>query len=376
MEMKKTLLLAAIYGSMMGALSLALPLFLDAQGYSIASIGWIFGAAVLISGLLGIGLGALSDKFGRKPLIALYNLLTVAATAIIAGVGGAYAFIAGKSLGNFASAGLWNALLSRMSDISKKNERALYFGKYLGVFALSFALVQLLAGEVIERFGFTFLFIAVIVVALLGVAVTLLFNEVGRRRETHHFSLEVLKSRNGKVHALASFMNGIGTSAVYSYVLYIFLAERYLFSPAQIGLFIAATFSLWGIASYFTGKFVDRLGMRQSYLYGGLINGACWLGAAAFLGDFWLFFAFIALENFTFPLMNLAGTKLASVIPKEENVGRDISVFGYAHSLGVLVSVSLAGMIAEIDYAYVFLGRAGAFIIAGLVVWYGITLRD
>ena len=376
MELKKTLVVGVVFGILSGALSLALPLYLDAQGYSVASIGWIFGAATLISGLLGIGLGALSDRFGRRPLLAFYNIVIGAATLIIGWVTGIYAFILGKALGNFGNAGLWNALLSRVSDISRREDRALHIGKYIGLFGISYAIAHWFAGVALDAFGFLFLFTGVIGLTVIGAGVSLMFNEMGKRSKRANFSFEVLKGRNGRVNALVSFMHGIGNGLVYAYIFYIFLAKEYLFTPTQIGIFIAVTFSIWGVSAYFMGRIVDRLGMRKSVLLGGILNGLSWVGVAIFSTQFWPFAFFIAMDNLTYPLFSLAAVKMSSVIPREENVGRDLSVFGYAHVLGSMVAISVAGMVAEISYVYVFLGRAAVFILIGLVVWYGIKLRD
>jgi len=376
MEMKKTLLVGIVYGTLIGLLGITLPLYLDSQGYSIESIGWIFAVAALISGILGIGLGALSDRFGRRPLIMLYQFLIGGAAVIIGWGGSIYTFIAGKSLSDFSGGGLWNILISRISDISEIKKRAFYLGRYLFLFGVAYALAHYLAGSVIESFGFQTVFLIIIAFALLGAVITFFFVEKGKRKEKHHFSLEILKTRNGKAQALVSFFYGLGNGLLYTYVIYLFLANQYLFTPVQIGMFIAATSSIWGITSYFMGKQVDRFGMRKSFLLCTLLNGMVWLGVVFVYQYFWPFLLLMILDNIFYAALDISIVKASSVIPKEENLGRDISVFGYSHAVGAIIAISVAGMIAAVGYEYVFALRGIIFVIAGLVFWFGITLKE
>ena len=376
MEMKKTLVVAIIYGILVGSLSMTLPLFLDSQGYSIESIGWIFAAAALISGIIGIGLGALSDQFGRRPLIIFYNLLIGGAAGIIGWGGNIYSFIGGKSLSDFSIGGLWNILISRISDISELKKRAFHFGRYLFFFGIAYAFAHYFAGSIIDSFGFQMVFLAIIMFALLGALISFFFIEKGKRKERHQFSLEILKTRNGRVQSMVSFFYGLGNGLLYTYVIYLFLADQFSFSPAHIGLFLAATTCIWGITSYFMGKQVDKFGMRKTFLVFALLNGSVWLAVAFFYSYFWPFLFLMVLDNLFYAALDISIVKSASVIPKKENLGRDVSVFGYFHAIGAIIALSVAGMIAAISYEYVFALRGIIFIIAGFVFWYGIKLKE
>jgi len=375
-EMKKTLLVGSIYGILAGLLSITLPLFLDSQGYSIESIGWIFAAAAIISGILGIGLGALSDRFGRRPLIMVYHLLIGVAAGIIGWGGSLYSFIAGKSLSDFSTGGLWNILISRVSDISELKNRAFQFGKYIFLFGIFYAIAHYLAGSVIESFGFQMVFLVIIGFAILGTVVTFFFVEKGKRKEKHHFSLEILKTRNGRAQSLTSFFYGLSNGLLYTYVIYLFLADQFSFDAVQVGLFITATSAIWGITSYIIGKKVDGFGMRKSFFICSLLNGAVWLGVSFFYQDFWPFLVFMVLDNIFYAALDISIVKAASVIPKEENLGRDVSVFGYSHGIGAILALSVAGMIAAVGYEYVFALRGITIILAGLVFWFGIRFKE
>lgn len=375
-EMKKTLLVGAIYGILVGLLSITLPLFLDSQGYSIETIGWIFAAAAIISGIIGIGLGALSDRFGRRPLIIFYHLLIGGAAGIIGWGGSLYSFIAGKSLSDFSSGGLWNILISRISDLSEIKSRAFHMGRYLFLFGVLYAIAHYLAGNVIDSFGFQAVFLTIIGFALLGALITFFFVEKGKRKKMHSFSLEVLKTRNGRAQSLVSFFYGLGNGLIYTYVIYLFLADQFMFSPAQIGLFVAATTAIWGITSYFMGRQVDKFGMRKSFFVFALLNGSVWLAVVFFYQYFWPFLFLMVLDNLFFAALDISIVKAASIIPRKENLGRDVSVFGYFHAIGAILALSIAGMIAAVSYEYVFALRGLIFIIAGLVFWFGIKFKE
>ena len=76
-------------------------------------------------------------------------------------------------------------------------------------------------------------------------------------------------------------------------------------------------------------------------------------------------------------VMNAVGDLLdESIIPKKENLGRDVAVFTYAHLIGAMVGMSIAGMLAEIAYLYLFGTKVVLMIATALLVWYGIKLKE
>ncbi|MEW5996635.1 MAG: MFS transporter [Candidatus Micrarchaeota archaeon] len=374
MEIKKTLAFALLYGFVSASLSIAIPLYLDFIGYSLSGMGVLLGAAALLSSLLGIVLAGLGDRFGRKILLSLYPAVTAIGTGIIAFILYAPATVLGKAFLDFSGNNLWNALLARLSDLSKKENRAALVGTYIAAFALAYSVSQFLAGSVINSMGFTAIFALAILAAILMSLLALLFVEVGRRKHRFHLSLNILRTRDGLLNAIVSFFTG-STSIIYAYVMYLFFKYHFGMDAAQTGFFIAATFILWSASSFLLGPYIDRHGIKRIILLGALLNGGAWI-AAIFLQDFWPFILIMALDNLTWPLYGLSTAKLSSIIPEEENIGRDISIFGFAHMLGVTFAAFAGGFLAEMSFSYVFAARA-IFVLAGAsIVFFLMKLKD
>jgi MFS family permease len=376
MELKKTLLVAAISGIAFGILYFSLPIYLDFQGYDLSEIGWIFGMAVLLSGLLGIGIGALSDRFGRKPLIVFYNLMRAVGTLLIGWVPGIHAFILGKATVDFSRTHLWGAFVSRISDITKKKERGCAIGKYIAVFGTALSLTFVFSGYAIDNIGFHPLFSAAVLFSILAALFTFTFRESGKRTKKTALSLELLKTRNGRINSAISFCTGFSDALIYAYFFYIFLLREYSLSVTEVGLFTTGLFLFWSLASYFTGKATDLFGIRRTIAAGSLCNALVWVGVLFLWSDFWPFIFLLMLDNVSWALYGTGATKLSSVIPKRENIGRDVSVFSYSHIVGAMVGAFIAGTLADISYSWLFMTKILVMLAAAALVWYGIKLRE
>ncbi len=376
MEMRKTLLVAAISGMVSGAMVFSLPLYLDARGYSLSEIGWVFGIAAFIGGVIGIGIGALSDRFGRRPLIAFYNLMTGLGAFIIGWLSGIYAFILGKAIRDSSATHLWGAYVSRIGDITEDKERGRALGKFALVYGSAFSVTFALAGYVLENSGFAALFTIVIFLSLLVAASAFALNELGKRTLKTEFSLQILKTRNGVANSLISFCTGFGDALIYSYFVYLFLMKEYSLSILDVGLLITGLFLLWSVACYFSGGMTDRYGIRKMLVIGALCVASVWLLQIFFWENFLAFIILVAFDNVSWSIYSMASTKLSSVIPKRENLGRDVAVFTNAHILGAVIGVTVAGMLAEISYASLFMAKVAAMLAAALLVWYGIRLKE
>ena len=374
MEFKKTLAFALLYGAVSGSLSIALPLYLDSQGYDLASVGYLFGTATLLSALLGIALAAMGDHFGRRLLISFYSFCYAAGAGIITFMVSPAGFVSGKSISDFSSNNLWNTLLARLSDLSRSKSRARTIGMLIAAFALTYSLSHYLGGYVIDHFGFPTLFLLGILLALGMAATALAFNDVGKRKHRFHLSLNVLKSLDGKLNMVVSFLTGF-TSISSSYVIYLFLRYHYNFDASNVGLAIAILYSTWAVASYLLGPYIDRRGLKASMLIGAVMNASAWAGAI-FFQDLIPFMLLMFVDNISWPLYGLSAQKLSTVLPEEENVGRDVSIFGFANVLGAIAAAFLGGILAEMSFGYVFAVRAAAVLLSGCIVFFLMKIRD
>ncbi len=374
-ELRKTFIAAMLFGFIAGAISVSIPLFLDEQGFSLADIGSILAVAILIGGLIGIYIGAHSDVFGRKNLMSALGGTWAACTVILIPFKTAFIYIISQSGSKFSSNTLWNLFLSRITDLTKRSERGTYLGYWTAAFGLAFAFAHLVTGFIFSNYGADTVFLFATILSLIFAGFILTFKEVTSKKQKIQLSLDVLKTRNGAANAIVSFLNGAQRSIIYGFALYLFLAHTYSFTPEEIGFYTFIFLSIWGASSYFLGKFTDKIGSVTTLLYGSIINAAIWV-TVAFFQQWELFFFLMVFENLTYPLYGVSTIKLSSMLAHQENIGRDIHIFGYFDILGAMVGVFLAGILAEISFSYVFILRAATTIASGLIAYFFIKLDD
>jgi MFS family permease len=374
-ELRKTFIAAMLFGFISGAVSVSIPLFLDGQGFSLANIGSILAAATLIGGLIGIYIGAHSDVFGRKNLMSALGGLWAACTFMLIPFKTVLAYVLSQSGSKFSSGTLWNLFLSRITDLTKRNERGTYLGYYSAAFGLAFAFAHVATGYIFTNYGADSVFLFITIISILAAGFILSFKEVAKRREKLHLSLKTLKTRNGAVNAVVSFLNGAQRSIIYGFALYLFLAHAYGFTAEEIGFYSFIFLTVWGTSNYFVGKFTDRIGSINTLLYGSIINASIWV-AAAYLQQWEIFFFLMVTENLTYPFYGVSTIKISSMLAHHENVGRDITIFGYFDILGAMAGVFIAGILAEASFSYVFLMRAATIISSALIAYFFINLDE
>lgn len=374
-ELRKTFIAAILFGFIAGSISVSIPLFLDDQGFTLADIGSILAVATLIGGLVGIYIGAHSDVFGRKNLMSALGGLWAACTVILIPFKTILIYIISQSGSKFSSGTLWNLCLSRITDLTKRSERGTYLGYYSAAFGLAFAFAHLVTGFIFTNYGADTVFLFVTIIAIIMAGFILTFKEVKSKKQKIHLSLDILRTRNGAANAVVSLLNGAQRSIIYGFALYLFLAHTYSFSPEEIGFYTFIFLSVWGASSYFLGKFTDRIGSVTTLLYGSIINAAIWI-TVAFFQQWELFFFLMIFENLTYPLYGVSTIKLSSMLAHQENIGRDITIFGYFDILGAMLGVFFAGILAEMSFSYVFLLRAFTTIASGLIAYFFIKLDD
>jgi MFS family permease len=129
------------------------PLFFARAGLSVSRIGLLAALYPAVWGLGQLGTGALSDRIGRKWLIAAGMWLQAVAIGVIAAVHGFWPWAAGAVLLGAGTAMVYPTLLAVIGDVAHPNWRA----RSVGVYRLwrdgGFAIGALVAGIVADAFG-------------------------------------------------------------------------------------------------------------------------------------------------------------------------------------------------------------------------------
>ena len=129
------------------------PLFFAAAGMNVAQIGILSFTYPAVWGLLQLLTGALSDRWGRKGLIAGGMLVQSAALAIIALVRGFWPWVGAAALLGVGTAMVYPTLLAAIGDVAHPRWR----GSAIGIYRLwrdsGYAVGALVAGVIADIFG-------------------------------------------------------------------------------------------------------------------------------------------------------------------------------------------------------------------------------
>ena len=131
------------------------PLLYADRGLSVAAIGTLAAIYPAVWGLGQLLTGALSDRLGRKWLIAGGMLVQAGGIAIIAGATGFGPWAAGSVLLGVGTAMVYPTLLAAIGDVAHPSWRASAVGVYRLWRDGGYALGAILAGVLADRFGLT-----------------------------------------------------------------------------------------------------------------------------------------------------------------------------------------------------------------------------
>jgi len=187
LERRSVLALAGIYSLRMLGLFMILPVFAlyaeSLRGSTPALTGMALGGYGLTMALLQVPFGLMSDRLGRKPVIAAGLVLFVLGSVVAAQAESIVGVIIGRLLqGSGAIAAAVMALLADLTDESQRTKGMAIFGMGIG-FSFMLALV---IGPMMNRFiGVNGLFWLAAAFGLAGIGILYLFVPSPERRLVH-----------------------------------------------------------------------------------------------------------------------------------------------------------------------------------------------
>ena len=168
------------------------PLYFARGGLSLAAIGTLAAMYPAVWGLGQLGTGALSDRLGRKWLIAAGMWLQAAAIGIVAATSGFAPWAVGALLLGAGTAMVYPTLLATIGDVAHPAWRASALGVYRLWRDAGFAVGALLAGVVADLFSLAAaIWTVAAITAASGVVVAV------RMYETHNRRLDPDGARGG-----------------------------------------------------------------------------------------------------------------------------------------------------------------------------------
>lgn len=198
-------------------------------------------------------LGSLSDKWGRKPLLLISLIGTVASFIMFGFANSIFMLFAARILDGLTGGNI-SVAQAMISDISTPKERAKNFGILGSAFGFGFVIGPALGG-LLSKFGLKVPFFFAAGIAVIGVLLTLFFlketnqNKTGPAKQKHNFSFISLYTVLEKpVIGTAIFTGFLLTMAQFTMLIgfQTFSVDELKLNPTQIGLFYGG-FGISGI---------------------------------------------------------------------------------------------------------------------------------
>jgi MFS family permease len=161
------------------------PLLYARGGLSVAAIGTLAAIYPAVWGLGQLLTGALSDRLGRKWMIAGGMWVQAAGIGVIAGGSGLGVWAAGSVLLGVGTAMVYPTLLAAIGDVAHPSWRASAVGVYRLWRDAGYAVGAVLAGVLADAFGATAAVWAIAgLTAVSGIVVAVRMHETHRRKES------------------------------------------------------------------------------------------------------------------------------------------------------------------------------------------------
>jgi multidrug resistance protein len=354
-----------------GLLIPVFPEYASRLGVGESVLGIIFGVYAAMLLLFSIPMGLLSDRVGRRPLIATGTFLLAFATALFGFSTTVTHLLIARTVQGISAAATWSAGLALLADTTDPSRLGERMGISLSAVALGTVLGPVIGGLLFEHLGYAATFLVpAVVVAIVGLLVLTI--PVHSRRRTESLGWAGVLPRRHLLPLAACAVTAIAVSGTYGILdpyLPVYLHAVFSASPATIGFVFAALAVATAIAQPAAGCIYDRHGGSR-YLIGGslLLSGAA---------------IFAAMQASTLPLIAVAilalGVTLSSalvpVMPIMASIYRGQDSQGVAYGMyNTFFSVGLsigpfagAALLSRYSLPAIFLLQAGVLGVIGML---------
>ncbi|MDV2481515.1 MFS transporter [Methanoculleus sp. Wushi-C6] len=365
------LVVLVIFMDMMiyGLLIPVFPEYAPRLGVDESVIGVIFGVYAAMLLLFSIPMGLLSDRVGRRPLIAAGMLLLALATALFGFSTTVEHLIAARMVQGISAAATWSVGLALLAETCEPERLGERMGIALSAVGLGTVVGPVIGGLLFEYLGYTATFVLpAVLVAAVGLAVLAVPVRICRQERAKMLpggSLLPLAACAVAVVAVA------GTYGVVDPYLPVHLHAAFSASPATIGLVFAVLALAAIIAHPAAGRIYDRRGGSRYLIGGGLLLSALAIAAAMqaptlALATAAVFVLGVALSCALIPVMPI----LAGLYRGRGSQGAAYGLYNTFYSLGLAAGpFAVAALSGRWPLSAIFLLQAGALAVVGLLGW-------
>jgi len=381
------IVLAVCMALQMTSFVMILPLFarrFSEFGAGVEALGTSAMAYALTATLAAPFMGALADRFGRRPLVLVALAFYVLAFTGYLFASSAPVFILLRGLAGALTAGLMPAVTSIVADLAPTERRAQWIGIVSGGASVGWIAGPVLGGMLYDHWGYQVPFIAAIMMAAVTFVTALLIVPETRK---NLYRPVVRKTGQGQAHfwqgnlrpSLRIFRKSLPKSLSNFVVLlsicfavmfaWAFIEPKFMFyayddlgwDSSMLGLVMSTYGISMTLGEFFLSRLSDRLGRKPVIVLGLALFSAQFIGLA-FSRDYVLIAIAFVIAGLGNALFDPALSAYILDIAPVEHQARILGIKSTAGSLGNIMGPALVVLFTP------FLKAQGVFLIASGIV--------
>lgn len=353
-----------------------LPIYMDSIGITLLNIGIIYAFAAIIAGILRFPVGAISDSFGRRPLLLAGAFGYPAFAVLISLAQNAFHFVSIQVVFHIFSMFFWVGVGAYLFDVlSKKHEGRQIAGQNIAS-TLSAAIAPITAGVIITLTGFTNLFYISAAITACAIPLVLWFErkEPAKQRKKVKINWEYLQKEYGDVVSSKGFKITaficVLTNFIWAfwYLLFPLYLKELGFSMVIIGAVLTINLFLATAFYIILGRWIDSVSGRLMIIPGFFLM---WLSGYAILwvrGVIGYTISRIGFGTGTDMAWQPAYASLARHTPKKEHGGA-LGLFGALTTFAYAFGSLFAGWVSDIySIKFALLASSTLAFIVGIIL--------
>lgn len=357
----------------LGIIAPLMPLYAKNMGASGLWLGIIFSSYSLSRLIFVPMMGKMSDKNGRKKIIAIGLLLYSIFSLAYVFATNVYALTFVRFLQGFASAMTLPIIMAYIGDISPKGQE----GKYMGYFNVSrflgLGFGPFLGGVLNDFYGIDSAFYALSALTGFAFLLTLFYlqEEEGflkEKKEKPKPSFKKLfQNRIMRGVMIFRFVSALGRGSIFAFLA--IYAFSYGISALKVGIIIAANMLFMSFLQIPFGKMADRFSKLKIIVFSGFITVIS-LILMPFTGNFYLLLLLNILWGSGRAMGIPATIAINTIIGRKHGMGSSTAMFMTAMYAGMVVAPLISGVLMEtigIRFVFIF---AGISALAGVLIFY------
>ncbi len=348
-----------------------IPQLVEDAGGGPLLVGVVIGLYSLFQFIFSPIWGRLSDKFGRKPILAITLFINVLAYGIIYLSPNLWILMLGRILGGIGTANL-PVVQAYIADTSESHERTKRMALVGAIFGLGFIIGPFIGGVTSGIYGLHFPFLLTAVLSLINVIFVMLMLPESNKALQKDVKIElinikvmrsVLAPKNISFLIFLFFLTNFSLALIIG-ILPLFAEQRFQWDTTHIGYYFMAI----GTASFLTQALFIRVLLKKFdevrlIKIGMLIFGIANIGIGLAFNEIFLY-ASGALSALGFSLMNANLQGLISLESKPEEQGAVMGVAqsfaAFARVLGPITGGIIAELVLNLPY---FVSGAAIFLV-------------